>query len=343
MRVNGLTITYRDGINTLIGGNGGKYPAGDLLCLIFQGENLYEISRIVRNCITFCPMRDNDLSQDEIEEAERYMLAAIRYNDFYPAYRLAQGSFIRVMENYRALDKNGIEHLLTQESLYDIPGDMYFSDVGFDTVGEFLQLCFNHYYDDLEKGMDVFRATSAIWSGTATEDEQAFHDWFREALRDEDLVPGIEMRTSYTPAEGSFRFSHVISSFLAMAVFEFSHLAEAGTKIMRCQNPACGKFFTARRATAKYCGFEAPQCPGRTCSDFYPQIVYREKVRSNELERLVKNTKCRLYNARRRHPDQAEKINAALGDLAIDASFKMSQVLEKTISTNEFREWLDSH
>ena len=34
------------------------YPVGDLLCRIFQGETLYNISRIVRNCVSVYPMRD---------------------------------------------------------------------------------------------------------------------------------------------------------------------------------------------------------------------------------------------------------------------------------------------
>jgi hypothetical protein len=33
------------------------------------------------------------LTQDNIEEAERYVLSALLYDDFYPAQRIAQGSF----------------------------------------------------------------------------------------------------------------------------------------------------------------------------------------------------------------------------------------------------------
>ena len=54
----------------------------------------------------------------------------------------------------------------------------------------------------------------------------------------------------------------------AMAVFEFSHLTASATKVVRCQNPECRKFFTAKRTSAKYCPFLSPQNPGRTCNDY---------------------------------------------------------------------------
>ena len=69
MRVNGLTLTYEGGVNTMLGHPDSRFPVGDLLCRIFQGETLYNISRIVRNCIGMCPMRDNALTQDEIDPA----------------------------------------------------------------------------------------------------------------------------------------------------------------------------------------------------------------------------------------------------------------------------------
>lgn len=343
MRVNGLTITYKDGVNAVVGSHVGSYPVGDLLCRIFQGEKLYNISRIVRNCVAWYPMQDNAMTPDEVEEAERYILETMLYDDFYPAYRLAQGSFIRLMEEYRALDRVTTARVCEQMSQLNTSDVWYFDNVGFETVGEFLRFCFNCYYVDLLNGISLFKATSAVWSGTADEREQKLYDELCEVLHNDENVPGTEMRTSYNKEDGSFQYSFVINSFLAMAVFEFSHLAESGTKIMRCQNPACGKFFTAKRATAKYCSFEAPQCPGRACSDYYPQIVYREKVRLDEVERLIRNTKGRLYNAKRRHPDQAGDIEVQLSDLVLSTREKKRAVLEGTMTMKEFREWLNSH
>ena len=184
MRVNGLTLIYKDGINTVLSNNSASYPVGDLLCRIFQGETLYNISRIVRNCVSVYPMRDILLSQDEIEQAEDYILQSLMYDEFYPARRLSQGSFIRCIEEYRSLDSASQSRLIQEEKQRAEMGGQFFKDIGFNTIGEFLQLCFNNYYVDLINGTSLFTATSAVWSGTATEEERALYDELCEALQD---------------------------------------------------------------------------------------------------------------------------------------------------------------
>lgn len=343
MRVNGLTLICKDGVNTVLTKSSVSYPVGDLLCRIFQGETLYNISRIVRNCVSICPMQNNPLSQDEIEQAEDYILQTLMYDDFYPAQRLAQGSFIRCMEKYRSLDSVSQTRLLKAEQQCAEMGGQFFKGIGFSTVGEFLRLCFNNYYVDLMKGIRLFTATSAVWSGTATEEERASYDELCTTLHDPEAVPRTAMQTIYNASASAFEYRYIISSFLGMAVFEFSHLAESPTKIIRCQNPACGKFFTAKRISAKYCGNPAPQCPERTCNDYYPQLLHREKVRADELDHLIKNAKGRLYNAKRRHPEQADEIGKQLSDLTIYAPIKKQEVLDRTTTLGEFREWLDTH
>ena len=157
MRVNGLTLIYKDGINTVLSNNSASYPVGDLLCRIFQGETLYNISRIVRNCVSMYPMRDNLLSQDGIEQAEDYILQSLMYDDFYPARRLSQGSFIRCIEEYRSLDSASQSRLIQEEKLRAEMGGQLFEDIGFGTIGEFLRLCFNNYYVDLINGIILLR------------------------------------------------------------------------------------------------------------------------------------------------------------------------------------------
>ena len=97
MRTNGLIISYEDGKNRVLTSRyeeDSSYPVGNLMCLIFQGKILDDISRILHNCIYAYPMNEDALTQDSIEEAERYVLSSLLYDDFYPAQRIAQGSFI---------------------------------------------------------------------------------------------------------------------------------------------------------------------------------------------------------------------------------------------------------
>lgn len=344
MRVNGLELIYKKGVNTVLAKTNTCYPVGDLLCQIFQGDVLYSIKEILRNCINAYPMRDCELTQDEIEEAERYVLTTLLYEDFYPARILAQGCFIRCMEEYRALDSKTAKTLLMQEKQRAYENEhMLLSEIGFNNIGEFLRLCYNNYIIDMFNGIGLFMAMSAVRSGTANEDEQEMYDGICEMLHGDIEVPGVAVQTLYDKSTGTFEYQYTISSFLAMAVYEFSHMAESAIKIRRCQNPECGKFFTAKRASAKYCGFPCPQRPSKACSVYYPQFVHCEKKRLNELDRLIRNARCRLYNARRRYPMQADDINKQLSDIAIFASCKKEQVLNGTMTKNEFTRWLDSH
>lgn len=342
MRVSGLIISYKNGMNVLTGNSVTEYPVGDLLCRIFQGKTLDNITRILRNCINACPMRDNLLTQDEIEDAEHYIIQALLYDDFKPAQQLAQGSFIRCMECYRALDSRTAGQLLYQERARADESDMLFKAIGFDTVGDFLRLSYNNYIIDLYNALTLFTGMASVKSGTASPEEQATYDKIRQQLNNPDAVPGIEMRTAYDAGREEFSYSYVISSFLAMAVFEFSHLTIAATKVVRCHNPECRKFFTAKRINAKYCPFPAPQNSGRSCNDYYPQLAHRSKVKADALREMEKRAFCRLYNDKRRHPEAAVEIEGLLRTLQIESPGRRDRVLIGALSEVEYQAWLNT-
>ena len=342
MRVSGLIISYKNGMNVLTGNSVTEYPVGDLLCRIFQGKTLDNITRILRNCINACPMRDNLLTQDEIEDAEHYIIQALLYDDFKPAQQLAQGSFIRCMECYRALDSRTAGQLLYQERARADESDVLFKAIGFDTVGDFLRLSYNNYIIDLYNALTLFTGMASVKSGTASPEEQATYDEIRQQLNNPDAVPGIEMRTAYDAGREEFSYSYVISSFLAMAVFEFSHLTIAATKVVRCHNPECRKFFTAKRINAKYCPFPAPQNSGRSCNDYYPQLAHRSKVKADALREMEKRAFCRLYNDKRRHPEATVEIEGLLRTLQIESPGRRDRVLIGALSEAEYQAWLNT-
>ena len=210
MRVSGLIISYKNGMNVLTGTPVTEYPVGDLLCRIFQGETLDNITRILRNCINACPMRDNFLTQDEIEDAEHYILQALLYDDFKPAQRLAQGSFIRCMECYRALDSTTAGQFLYQERARAAESDMLFEAIGFDTVGDFLRLCYNNYIIDLYNALTLFIGMAAVKSGTASPEEQAAYNEIRRyrnayGLRCWPRGIRLQLRYQQLPCHGSIR------------------------------------------------------------------------------------------------------------------------------------------
>lgn len=344
MRTNGLIISYESGKNHVLTPRYEKdssYPVGNLMCLLFQGEILDNISRILQNCINICPMNRDTLTQDSVEEAEHYVLSALLYDDFYPAQRIAQGSFIRVMEQYRALDSQSMFRLLQEELRRVSELNMPFNDIGFSNVGTFLRLCFNNYYVDLINALSFFTALSATLSGSTDDHEKATYNEMISNLQDPDIVPGIEIR-SMLDASGMMNNYYVINSFLSLVMFEFAHIKSSDVVIRRCQNPDCGKFFTAKRSDAKYCSFPSPQNPARLCKNYYPQLLHSKKIKENELDHLIKNARGRLYNQKRRHPDCADDVTKLISTLQIEADNKKLEVINNRMTKKDFETWLKS-
>ena len=116
-------------------------------------------------------------------------------------------------------------------------------------------------------------------------------------------------------------------------------------KMLRCQNPSCGKFFTAKRMTAKYCHFPAPQHPKSTCSEYYPQFAHREKLREDNLRQLEKQAFGRLYNDRRRNKDDKSiqnEVDSLLRKLQIESPAKREAVMAREITEADYKRWLDT-
>ena len=246
------------------------------------------------------------------------------------------------MECYRALDSSTADRVLCLEKATAEENDILYKAIGFDTVGNFMRLCCNSYIIDLENAICLFQGMAAMKSGTASSEEKAEYDAICQQLNSPDVVPGIEMRTVYDAGRGEFSYSYVISSFLAMTVFEFSHLAEAATKVLRCHNPECGKFFTAKRTSAKYCPFPSPQNPSRTCNDYYPQLIHQTKVRADAVLKMEKRALNRLYNDRRRHPEATAEIDNLLSTLQIESPLKRQDILKGKLTEIEYQAWLNT-
>ncbi len=345
MLKNGLTVCYDYGENSVSiseDGLGQKFAVGELPCKILQHEVVEEISRVFFNCIRNYPRHGENFSQEEVEIAERYVLSALSFCDFIPAQHLAQGSFIRNMEWYRALDPESANRLLIAELERAKDTDFLLTDIGFENMGRFLNLCFNDYIIDLSNAIELFTVFSATETGTASREEQDLFKELCEGLAVDGKVPGIEMRMGYDLAKGNYTSSYVINSFLAFVVFEFSHYQDSPKRVMRCQNPECGCFFMASRSTAKYCDFPSPQKPSQTCKVFYPQHTYREKEKADYLGHLEKNACCRLYVDRSRHPEAYDEISKLIRNLRTYSFEKKKEVMEGRMAKSEYQQWLDS-
>lgn len=343
MRKNGLLITYRDAVNSILNNLGAvlfSFPVGELLCIIFQGETLDNISRIVRNCINFCPFGDQPLSQDSIEEIERYVLDVIGYEDYFPAKRIAQGSFIRVIEDYRSLSHSDQERLLSEERARAADCEGLFTNIGFDTVGNFLRLCFNNYLIDLSEGIRIFHLVAAEKAAVIIKEEKEEYAELCSALQFGNPVPEIEMKTAFDAGIGEFSNTFIINSFQALSLFEFSHIGDLKLKIRKCANPECNRFFIAQRSSAQYCTNSSPQNPDQTCREFFPQYMSRIKTNENKLDKLEKNALSRLGMDKNRHPEFESEINRIIGSLRNQSPQMKQQVLNGEMTITQYAEWL---
>ncbi len=343
MRNNGLVIFYQDAVNSILNRLGEiffSFPVGELLCSIFQGETLYNISRIVQNCIIHCPLNSLPLTQDNIEEAERYALEAIQYTDFFPAQRIAQGSFIRIIEDYRSLCTADQERLLSAEKARASECEGLFTDIGFDTVGDFLRLCLNNYLIDLSEAIRIFNLVASEKAGVATDTEHEEYSELCSVLQFGNPIPGIEMRTVLDTNTGEFSHTYIINSFQALSLFEFSHMGDLKLKIRKCANPKCNRYFIAQRSSAQYCLNTAPQNPGQTCRDFYPQYESRCKARGSELDKLEKNALSRLGMDKNRHKEFKSEINQIIYSLKNQSPQMKQQVINGEMTIAQYNEWL---
>ena len=343
LKVPGLMITYSGGVTRVDLPwlhYHSEHPVGELLCRIFQGETLDNISQTLQIFINNYPHGEEPYTPDNIEQAEDFIMQALCYDDFPPAQVLAQGSFIYWMERCRAMDTASMNGFLERACELADEGQLPYLDIGFFNVGQFLRLCFNNYCIDLVNAIRLFITTAAVRSGTATREEKGIYDELCSSLGNHRAIPEIGLQTLYNPEDGSFSYIYRISSFLSMAVFEFAHIEESKMHILRCQNPECRKFFVSKKSDAKYCGSPAPQNESRPCNKYYPQIAHQLKTKNSEMDHLIKNAKCRLYTARKRHPEDFDRIDDLISRLAYEAPAQKEKVQNNDMTLVQFKEWM---
>ncbi len=313
------------------------YPLGALPCRIFQGETYRNLSQIIRNNILMYPEDGIQYSQSAFADARNVIEQCFQYDEFRPASRLGLASFVRIMET--------IDNYGPDEYLYQIP-DMMDQGVEllipvYDVVSmkDFLSLCYDFYLVDLINGHDAFVALASIQAGINAGADDEVCSRFVEKTKE---LPAVEMKLFYDPEKTTFNPTYRVTSFEAYMALEYMRMMDQNVKFRRCQNPACGKFFVAQRTTAKYCDFPSPQNELKTCKELYPQIVSREKMTRDVLLKSIRGAQSRLYNVRRRHPDQYEEINKFLDEIEAQKESMSEKVITGEISITDFNRWLES-
>jgi hypothetical protein len=207
------------------------------------------------------------------------------------------------------------------------------------SMKDFLSLCFDLYLVDLINGHDAFAALASIQAGVNSDSNNEVYARFVEETKN---LPAVEMKLVFDPVTRAFNPIYRVTSFQAYMALEYMQMLDQNVKFRRCQNPACGKFFVAQRTTAKYCDFPSPQNELKTCKELYPQVASREKTTKDAVLKSIRGAQSRLYNVRRRHPEQSEAINRFLDEIDARKESMSEKVVTGEITLADFNKWLES-
>ena len=316
---------------------GVDYPLGMLSCRIFQGETYRDLSCVVRNYVLMYPDSDTPYSASALGEAKEYITQCFQYGEFRPASHLGLASFVRIMDTISYFDPD--EYLYQIEDAFEQGNELMIPVSAVLTVKDFLELCYDFYLVDLVNGHDAFVALASIQAGINAGDDNELCSRFVEETK---KLPAVEMKLVYDPEKMTFNSIYRVTSFQAYMALEYMRMMDQNVKFRRCQNPACGKFFVAQRTTAKYCDFPSPQNEQKTCKELYPQIVSREKMTRDILLKSIRGAQSRLYNVRRRHPEQYEEVNKFLDEIEAQRESMSEKVVTGELTVTDFNSWLES-
>lgn len=313
------------------------YPLGLLPCRIFQGETYRNLSQIIRNYVSMYPDGDIQYSQSALANARNFIEQCFLYDEFRPASHLGLASFVRIMETVSHYGPNNYLHQVSD--MMDQRDELLIPVSEVVTMKDFLALCYDFYLVDLANGRDAFIALASIQAGINDTIDDEVYMRFVDATKD---LPAVEMKLVYDPGKKVFDPLYRVTSFQSYMALEYLRMIDQNVKFRRCQNPACGKFFVAQRTTAKYCDFPSPQNELKTCKELYPQFVSREKMTRDVLLKCIRGTQSRLYNVRRRHPEQSVEVNKFLDEIDAQKESMTAKAISGEISVTDFTKWLES-
>lgn len=365
-----VIIKYKDGKSQILNVPGiDAYQAGELMCQLAQGEEYYHLIKRARVVPKVLYDVDQPITQETVDEAEYTVINyLLDYKEEAPlAAHLATSVFYRIIEKHRTLigrDISSLEEYIAgriiefaqdERAEYICGCDMSSMSsaqrvgcvdklLNLTSLGGFMMLCYAEYVTDVLDGLNFFQAAAAVETGTATEEEVEITNRLLSELETSEHIHGAEAMIQYDKESGSYSLAYCFSSFLALEVFEYVHMKQAGAKIMRCQNPECGKFFIAQRSTAKFCPYPSPQDPERSCKLLYPQILYKKKKESDEAYRLFRKIQSKLMKRRKSKSAERDKRWEKVNEFTDTYRNIMKPAFDRgEITFQELKAWMEKY
>ena len=260
------------------------YGTGGMLFEQISDEAIYLTTEKVLNMIRAYPGYDKPLTREGLDDCFSWLYCAIDDDELPVATAVFRSSFGEAISEVSHADG---------------------ADTAYQTIGAFLEACFEEYIHYEQNFVDFFDALAADASGTADEFQTGLAELFKEAA--DELYSVYTRKCSVRKKDGFVSVeTHNITNTIQLLTFEYCRLKKEGKVVKICAN--CGRYFIPpHRIDAIYCPAPSPQDPSKPCSEVGPQAKRAEKRNRDPREREHHNTMSRLNMAAKRARDNGEE------------------------------------
>ena len=287
-RSHGIEIYYenkKDVKNTVFfpDGSYAYYRTGGMLFEQISDEAFYLTTEKVQNMIRAYPGFDAPLTRETLDDGFAWLYCAIDEDELPVATALFRSSFGEAI--------SAVSHAHGAEDAYN-------------TVGEFLEACFDEYIKQEQSFAVFFDALAADASGIADDFQAELAEIFKDAV--DDLYTVYTRKCSVRHKNDNVAVeTHCITNTIQLLTFEYCRLKKEGKAVKICTN--CGRYFIPpHRIDTIYCPAPSPQDPTRSCSEIGPQAKRAELRSRDPLERRHHNFRSNINMAAKRARDSGE-------------------------------------
>ncbi len=333
-------ITY-----TILSDSGKKsldYDIGGIFCEYIRNKPIE-----FKDIIIKAPFFKNKYSEKKLLESMEWIKGELS-KEFPPSsVMMLVGSMLTIIED--TIDFNEKEHI-KEETDYQKEFEFYedlkkrvFAGSGvennkYDCIGSIIMNAYFKYIFHYGIARSIAERVIPFFEKDADFDDEKLKEFPVELFTNCLSLQHIDY--NIVSMEGGLKPIFTPRTPLSLFIFEISNMLEYGSELVKCKN--CGKYFVPRgRNDAKYCLYDSPQNPGKTCKDVGAQLSRAKKERQDELTREYRKKYMSLLMRTKRHPDN-EKYERAFKKYKSEIIKIRKQFEEQRISKEAYIEWIKS-
>lgn len=254
-------------------GRSENYYLGGLLFEMIGDNSIYLLSDKARNMISCYPYREMSLSKEGITDGFKWLYGTVEDEDLPVS-----------TEIFRSCFNETIQDVIIQAEA--------------NTVGEFLDICFEVYIHKIVDFSAFVNAIASYKSDLADDFDTAYAKAIIEVS--DEAFESYSKKCSVRTRRGKTTVTTIlVTNPIKLLVLEYCRMKKENKVLKQCKN--CGRIFIPKkRIDTSYCFMPSLEDPSEICSEIGPQIARSEKRRIDPLEREHNQIVARLANAARR-------------------------------------------